>query len=448
MLDLLLIVPPSASKPATNSRKPILHSPTLGVGYLAAVLEQAGYKVAILDMWAEGLRGKELVEFLIQNKPRVVGISTIVTTFKNGLKVAQITKDTLPYVPVIVGGPHASFQVDETLACAAVDIVVRFEGEITLLEVMRFYNGESINLNEIKGIAYRDGDQIHLTERRPLIQDLNRLPLPAHHLIDPTSYSLPTVITARGCPHQCVFCAARTIYEEFPYRARSPESVVSEIIDLSTRFKGRDLFIADDTLTLHEKRAHKICDLLDENKVDTPWRCEARVNTMSPELASHMRNSGCHLIQYGVETGDPEMMKLIRKGITLEQVEHVVDYTLAAGLDVMCSLIIGFPWDTHETIRKTLNFGQKIMKMAEPWRVSKPEFKGSRTKKRGCIGLGLAILTPLPGTYVYDQADQLGMRFLTRDWDRFTFTEPVIETQHLSAAELRKYYIESRRNLS
>ena len=142
------------------------------------------------------------------------------------------------------------------------------------------------------------------------------------------------------------------------------------------------------------------------------------------------------------------MMKLIRKGITLEQVEHVVDYTLAAGLDVMCSLIIGFPWDTHETIRKTLNFGQKIMKMAEPWRVSKPEFKGSRTKKRGCIGLGLAILTPLPGTYVYDQADQLGMRFLTRDWDRFTFTEPVIETQHLSAAELRKYYIESRRNLS
>jgi len=154
---------------------------------------------------------------------------------------------------------------------------------------------------------------------------------------------------------------------------------------------------------------------------------------MTPELAYKLNEAGCQLLQFGVETGNPEIMKFIRKGITLEQVENVAEYSLAAGLDVLCSFIIGFPWDTHETVQQTIDLSQKLQRMGKPW---KP--------KCGRLGVDMIHLTPLPGTYIYDHAKELGLRFLTHDWDKYTFTESVIETEHLSADDIRSFYIKAR----
>ena len=439
MSDFILVVPPLLHH--SMPTKSAAFVPALGVGYLAAVLECAGYEVALLDMEAERLRGSHLAEFVRTHQPRVVGITTTARTYKNALRAAQIIKDAYPSTKVIVGGPQATFLPEETLACQAVDIVVRFEGEETILELMHHFDGDGSHLHQIRGIAFRDGKHICQTERRPLIADLDSIPRPARHLFKMDRYETPgALITARGCPSKCVFCAANALYSEPTYRSRSPEAVVGEIEELSTVFKLRSFFIADDTFTIQPQRAISICDLLIERNFNMTWWCDARINTMSPQLAKKLKQAGCKGVQFGIETGNAEVMKLIRKGISLDQIEEVVHYSLDAGLDVMCAFIIGFPWDTPQTISQTLQFAKRLKSMGT--NIS-PGISTKKRSQRGRVSLGFAPLSPLPGTYIYDNAEKLGIRFLSRDWDRYTFAEPLIETNQLTATEIRKFYFDA-----
>jgi anaerobic magnesium-protoporphyrin IX monomethyl ester cyclase len=431
--DVLLIAPSLAFRPRGNRGGMM---PPLGLGYLAAVLEQAGYRVDLVDMQAEGVRGPDLTRMVRERQPRVVGISTMVVTYRNGLRAAQVVKQALPATKVVVGGPQATFLVEETLACPAVDVLVRYEGEETLVELMHHYDGDGPALDRIRGIAFRDGGRIYQTERRSLIADLDSLPLPARHLFKSQLYAKPGVlITARGCPSRCVFCAANALYPSPPYRARSPHLVVDEIEGMVNEHGLDSFLIADDTFTLCPERAMRICDLILERGLAVKWTCEARVNTMTPKLARKLAQAGCIEVQYGVETGNAEIMKRIRKGIKLEQVEQVVDYTLSAGLDVICSFIVGFPWDTPDTVRQTVDFACRLNRLG-----SLAPNRGG--KKRGRSIAMYAPLTPLPGTVMYQQAEELGLHFLTRDWDQFTFSTPVVETASLSAAQIRRVLYE------
>jgi radical SAM superfamily enzyme YgiQ (UPF0313 family) len=359
-------------------------------------------------------------------------------TYKNGLRIAELIKAASPTTQIVVGGPQATFLIEETLACPAVDILVRFEGEETIVELMHYFDGNGLALDQIRGIAFREGNRIHQTEPRPLIANLDTLPFPARHLLKGALYAKPGVlITARGCPSQCIFCAANTLYPHVHYRARTPEAVVDEIEDLLSYGVG-EFFIADDAFTLQPQRAIEICDLIMARGIRARWTCEARVTSMTPELVRKMHESGCYLVQYGVETGNPDIMKYIRKGIRLSQVEEVVNFSQAAGLDVICSFIIGFPWDTQQTVHQTIDFARKLCRLG----AREPNLGGPN---RGLVNAMFAYLTPLPGTPLYDQADQLGIRLLSRDWDRYTMASPIIETQHLSADDMRDLFIEATR---
>ncbi|CAG0936800.1 anaerobic magnesium-protoporphyrin IX monomethyl ester cyclase [Thermoflexales bacterium] len=435
MLDILLVLPPPVISSPIDPPKGI--APPLGLGYLAAVLEQAGYQVALLDMQAEHVRGADLTQFVREQQPRVVGISTVVKTYKNGLRAAQLIKNVAPATKVIVGGPQATFLVDETLACPAVDVVVRFEGEETMLELMHHFADHGPALDRIRGIAFRDGDRICQTDPRPLIADLDSLPWPARRLFKLEQYAEPGIlITARGCSSQCVFCAANTLYPDPPYRARSPRLVVDEIEELVKRYRLNSFFIADDTFTLWPKRAIDICELLIARGLKVNWTCEARINTMTAHLAEKLVEAGCTGVNYGVETGNPEIMRQIRKGIRLARVEDVVNLSQARGLDVVCSFIIGLPQDTFKTVGQTIELSRRLEKLGTP---STRERQGSR----GRVTCSFTILTPLPGTHVYEHAQELGIRFLTKDWDHYTLVEPVIETQHLQASDLHNLYFEA-----
>lgn len=431
-VDALLLNPPLSTVVLRTRDGSLM--PPLGLGYLAAVLEQAGYSVDLFDMQAEEGRGPDLVRLIRKRQPQVVGIGTMVNTYRNGLRIAQLIKENSPTTKVVIGGPQATFLVKETLSCPAVDVLARYEGEETMIELMRHFEGDEPSLDSIRGIAFRRGDRIYQTEPRPLIADLDSLPVPARHLFKMDLYGLATVFTARGCPSRCVFCAANALYPDLPYRARSPQLVVGEIEGMVKEYNLESFFIADDTFTLRPERAMEICDLIIERKLNAKWLCEARVNTMTPELARKLAEAGCMEVQYGVETGNPEIMKLIRKGISLEQVEEVVNYTQSTGLNVVCSFIIGFPWDTRETVQQTLDFGHRLSQMGAPL------WDGGQSG-RGRVMAGFAPLTPLPGTYVYEHAEELGIRFLTQDWDRYTFAEPVIETRHLTAADIRNFHL-------
>jgi len=428
-LDMLFIVPPSAMMPKAPDGEGMV---PLGVGYLAAILEKAGYQVAIVDMEAERLRKADLVRLLKAYQPRVVGISSVVTTYKNGLRSAQIVKDISPKTKVVLGGPQATFLVEETLACQAVDVIVRFEGEETLLDLMKNFNGDGPSLFEIKGIAFRDGDKIIETERRELISNLDHLPWPARHLFKMDRYTKPGfLITARGCPSHCIFCGANAFYDSPAYRARSPQDVVDEIEFLKNRYNLDSFFIADGNFSFKLNRAIEICDLLIKRQLKMSWTCEARVNTVTPALINKMAEAGCVEIQYGVETGNHQVMQLIRKGITLELVEDAVVFTLKAGLSVNCSFIIGFPWDTSSSVQQTIDFARHLVSLGK---TVSPKGKNGRSRVRTIF----SPLIPLPGTTIYNHAEELGLRFLTRDWDQFTFQTPIVETEHLSGMEVRQ----------
>lgn len=441
--DVLLIVPPNASLVrGASSGAGAGFIPPLGLGYLAAVLEQAGYRVDILDMDVMAWRGSDLVRWVQERQPRVVGFSLMVGSYNTGLRAAQLIRNECPPTKIVVGGPQATFLAEEILNHhPAVDVVACHEGELTLLELMQAWETKPSALESILGIAFRREDGIHQTPPRPLIKDLDTLPLPARHLFQMKRYAKPGVLlTARGCVGQCVFCAARATYPEQPYRARSPQAVMAEIAELSESFGLHDFFIADDAFTLQPKRALAICDLIIASGLKAHWTCEARVNSMTPDLVHKMHAAGCHQIFYGVETGDPEVMKLIRKGIRLEQVEEVVNFTQAAGIDVMCSFILGFPWDTPQTIGQTIEFAGKLRRMGATW----PNRGGPG---RGFVTAAFYHLTPLPGTFIFEHASELGLKFLSKNWDHYTMAAPIIETAHLSAADLREWRLRATRSI-
>ena len=175
--DILLISPPSIAKLRRPPRQQQVskdgYVPPLGLCYLAAVLERAGYHVDLIDMQAENLRGTDLAHWVRERRPRVVGIGTTVVTYKNGLRIAELVKEVSPTTQIIVGGPQATFLIEETLACPAVNILVRFEGEETIVELMHHFADHGPSLDRIRGIAFRDGDHICRTDPRPLIADLD-----------------------------------------------------------------------------------------------------------------------------------------------------------------------------------------------------------------------------------------------------------------------------------
>jgi anaerobic magnesium-protoporphyrin IX monomethyl ester cyclase len=307
--------------------------------------------------------------------------------------------------------------------------VVRREGEETavdlLNELTKAYSNSA--LQTIQGISYYSDGKYLSTPDRPFIEDLDALPFPARHLAPMQLYEHPGIIvTGRGCPFHCQFCVAGPL-SGHNYRVRSPENVIEEVEECYHRYKMTDFFFADDTFTALQERTIKMCNLLDNLDFSISWKCESRATAVTPELLEKMAHSGCIKIQFGVESGSDHILKSINKGITTKRVKQAVTWALNTGMDVMCSFVIGHPEDTAETIQKTLHFARELREMAEFGRV-KTDF---------------GIATPLPGTQLCENAAALGITILSRDYDTYDLTNPVINTRNLSALDLRSLLFNS-----
>ena len=436
MDEILLINPPQTRSLLTTQREQALSTVLpLGLAYLAAVLERDGYRVQVVDMMADDMRADALATRLRAAQPRLVGITSTIRLFNNGLRVARLVKQVVPSAAVVMGGPHASFTYEQALQKGSVDALCRFEGEQTLLELTGHYlRNDPAELSAIRGIAYPSDGHIVLTPARAFITDLDSLPFPARHLFPiehyPGPLSIANVIVGRGCPFECIFCSANTLSGR-RYRVRSAHNVLAEIVELLARYHLDEFYVVDDTFTVSRRRVKELCEGLIAAGVRASWGCEARVNTVDEELLRWLYAAGCRSIQYGAESGDDTVLAEVHKGITTEQVEAAVWAAHRIGLEVACSFVIGHPFDTRETVRKTIAFARHLI-----YDIGQQDGDPRvRTK--------FAILTPLPGTPVYDQAEELGVRILTRNWDRYSFHTPVIETRHLDRNDLASLYAEA-----
>jgi len=398
-------------------------SPPLGLAYLAAVLEKEGIEVKVSDFVVNPY-SKNFIESVINSyRPDVVCATSVTMTFDNAVEIIKDVKSIAPDVLTVMGGPHVSFCAEEMMnAHPELDLVVIGEGEDTIIELIDAINNKKA-WNDINGIAYRNGKEIVETESRKTWVDVNSLPIPARHLLPLGRYKALnmaiSMTTSRGCPFKCIFCVGRKMVGA-KVRYRNPGNVVDELEYLGS-LGFPQINIADDLFTANKRHCIDVCDEIISRNLKLKWSSFARVDTVSLDVLKKMKEAGCTAVSFGVETGNPEILKTIKKGITLDQVIAAVDMCNEAGIIPTVSFILGLPGETPETMDETIAFGEKLKKMG--------------------VLHGFHLLAPFPGTKIREESEKLGIKILTDDWSQYHANRAIVETQTVSREMFDEFII-------
>lgn len=383
----------------------------LGIYYLASYLRQFNYKVKVSDAETRKMNAPQIIEEIKNFEPAYVGISSTTVAFHRAVEMANEIRSNFPEIKIILGGPHVTANPELAMQFDEFDYGVLHEGEYTLVELLESLNNRQ-DLLQIKGIVFRDDNgKIIRTQKRDYIKDLDSLPFPAFDLIDdisvytppPSNYkTLPVinVITSRGCPNQCTFCDNNIFGRK--YRQRSAENIVSEIKYLREKYGVREIAFVDDTFLIDKKRIYKLFDLLEKEKISFYWTCMSRINNTDYDFLKFLKAKRCWHISFGIESGDENILKLIKKNISLEKANEVISWCKKLKIKTKGFFIIGHPTETVETIDKTIKLACNL-KLDD---------------------IVVTINTPIPGSQQYAEAEQYGAIDKT-NWAEFNFWRPV-----------------------
>jgi radical SAM superfamily enzyme YgiQ (UPF0313 family) len=398
-----------------------MHMPfaLLGVGYLAAVLEKNNYQVDVVDCQVLQLSLEEFRSEIEKRKPDIVGVTSSTLTYKAGLKLIKIAREICPNCVTIAGGAHVTFWDDHALEeCPELDIVVRREGEDTLLElVQRIEAGK--DTSDVVGTTCRKNGKIQRNPDRPYIEDLDSLPFPARHLWPMEKFNqyedVLYLAMSRGCVYWCEFCCTVRMHGR-KFRMRSAKNVVDELEFLNKTYGKTKFTFCDDAFTVDQKLVEELCEEIHKRGLKIEWNCGSRVDLVTKELLVKMKEAGCVSFWFGAESGTQQVLDAMKKGITPELTEKVIGWVREVGLKPTPNVILGFPGETKESAWKTIKFIEKIA----------PDAVGFYN-----------VATPFPGTPLYDQVKENGWLRVT-DFDKYDTTRPIFETPQLSMKELGK----------
>lgn len=362
-----------------------MQMPPLNLLYAATTLKQAGHQVTVLD----GLFDEALYEEVKKRFSTfdIVAVLSSTNSFKADVEFLQDIKQIHPRIISVVFGSHASFMPEHCLNEPAVDIIIRREPEMILRNLVATLESQG-PLDQVRGIGYKENNRHMLTELFPFIENLDDLPIADRSLLsqrvdyfNPVVQNVPytTMQTSRGCPARCNFCTVPSFYGK-KIRYRSAESVLTELRML-TQMGYREIFFRDETFSVYQDRNRAICQgMIDEN-LNLSWICNARVDMIDEQDLALMKKAGCHLVKFGVESGDQEILDRIKKGITLEDTRRAFDICHRLNIDTHAHVMLGCPGETVDTIRRTITFVKEI----DP----------------GFVSFG--IHTPYPGTELFSQ---------------------------------------------
>jgi radical SAM superfamily enzyme YgiQ (UPF0313 family) len=397
---------------------------------VAAVLEKNGYLVKILDLPVLGFSENSLSTVIRQEKPDVVGVTAMTPTINSAVSIVEKVKECDGSITVVLGGAHATILPEETLkSIPEIDVIVRGEGEQTTLELVKVLEKNPDSLNQVLGITCRERGSVRSNPLGPPVSDLDTLPFPAFHLLPIGKYRLHPpfgrrtpvmpIITSRGCPYRCIFCSKAVFGKK--YRSNSPTYIVNEVLFLMEKFGVKEIKFYDDVFTLDRKRIATLCMQLKERGMDIPWSCETRVNLVDSELLKMMKDAGCYMIEYGVESGNQGILNSLKKDITLEKTIEAFKLTHEAGIETVAYFMLGSPQETSETIDETIEFAKKI----------DPDF------------VQFSTTTPYLGTELYSLAVEEG--YVPKKWEEYMYADlksvdnPGFGTKTLSGEELREW---------
>lgn len=369
----------------------------LGLACLAATLRQRNAaEVGIVDGKFERLTYDAILDRVRQFAPDVVGLTAFTNEIKPAARVAAAVKRLSPAIHTVIGGVHASVLPERTLEeFAAFDTVVVGEGELTFVELVSTLAAGG-RRDDVAGLCFRAGEGLTVrTPERARTVDLDALDMPAWDLLPPSPRYL--FMTQRGCAYRCTFCAnpnGRLV------RTRSVDHVLAELDAIIAR-GGEELYIGDELFTADRERTHRLLDAMIAAGIGRKlrWSAQTHVNLVDRELFAKMKEAGCFICGLGIETGDPDIMRRMKKGSTMDRVMTARNAAREVGLPIEGLMIIGHPYETWESAMRTIDFAVEL------------------NPDRPIIG----VMVPYPGTEVAAMAarGEGGYRLLSTDWNDY-----------------------------
>ncbi|MBI5003359.1 radical SAM protein [Candidatus Woesearchaeota archaeon] len=403
----------------------------LALGSVAAYCLQKGHEVKLIDPEPQGYQYSDMKRIVEEYQPDIIGMTCATPNFNNALKIAAMAKEVCGAM-ITIGGVHVSSYPEPALRAAGsvVDAVILREGEEQMEELCQYLLGNVSDLSSIKGIAFRtpDGKVIN-NGIRPFIEDMDSLPFPAYHLVDLNLYKpnvykakgtkTASVVTSRGCPAFCVFCAShKTLGRGF--RAHSAEYVIRLVEYLVNEHKVDHVSFEDDVFTLDLVRCKKFCNLMIEKGLNkkVKWACFSRVVGIDEELFSLMKQAGCYAVSMGCESGDDLMLQNMKKGTTVELNRRAIELCHKVGLRSIAFFVFGTPGETKESIERTIQF-------ALTTRPTMAFFN---------------VLSPYPGTELFDYSFTKEEQDKIQNWEDFVSigVNPQLKHSNLTQDELQK----------
>jgi radical SAM superfamily enzyme YgiQ (UPF0313 family) len=391
--------------------------------YLASALRAEGHEVEILDLLLARTTAAKIEARMQRFRPQLVGITSVTLNHHIAEDIARWVRACDGNVPIAMGGPHVSFEIEGSFAslAGALDYIAIGEGEHTMVELARALSGR-MDARDIRGLAAWDraAGKVAKNAPRPLEDDLDTLPNPARDLVPLSRYlafdSHASVVTSRGCPYECIFCSAPA-WTGRKVRYRTPGLCVDEIEQLAAH-GFTEITIEDDLFTLYRKHFMAVCGELMRRNTGIRWNAFSRVDTITPEVVRTMAEAGCQAICFGVESGNQEVLDLVKKRSNLDKVKEAMRMTQDVGISALASFIIGLPGETVETLQKTVDFANQLHE----------EF--------GSL-YGFHILAPFPGTEVRDRAGEYGLEILNSDWREYDANHVVTRTPGADPAAIQ-----------
>lgn len=395
-------------------------APPIYLATAAGLLIQNGVETKLVDAVATGITRDELDNLFAKQKNSLVVIETSTASIKQDALTAEFLKNLYGCTIVFVGA-HVSALPGETLEeFPQVDFVCIGEYEFTLLELCRAI-GVSGSFSGIKGLAFRIDSKVTVNQKRELI-DLDLLPFPAYEQLPISNYNDPitrnrpymAIVSSRGCPFKCKFCVAPQVLYDYKVRYRNPKRVVDEIELLTNSFGVKEIFFDDATFTLNKKHLFTICSEMKSRNIRIDWSCFGRSDCVDEEVLDAMKNAGCYMVRYGLETLDDRILNEMGKGLTVENIKKSIELTKKKGLRIHLTVMLGYPGETRETVRKTIDF----------------------VRNTGVDYAQFSIAIPYPGTAFYKEMKEQN-RLLSNDWTEYDGTcKTVVKSDDLSAEEL------------
>jgi radical SAM superfamily enzyme YgiQ (UPF0313 family) len=380
-MKIMLINPPPykhGGKSRFLERTPIqTYTMPLGLGYIAAVLENAGHDVSLVDAYVKNLSYDALAQIVKTSRPDVIGITCLSDQRTSWFKLIELIRATDSKIKIVLGGPHPSLMTEQVLINFKPDAVVIGEGEETMLDLIKTWE-ENGDLGKVKSIAYLKNGGVVVTPQRERIKDLDSLPFPAHHMVDINDYSgwdflgelyrmlkldrtpkYASITTSRGCIGNCGYCSSPLIWQR-RWTQRSAKNVVDEIEMLKSKYGVEFIIMTDDIFTVNQKRVIEICEEIIKRKLDVLWGFETAVNLVSSELLRIARRAGCCCILYGVESGSETILSNVTKRIKEQEVVNAFRMTKEAGVLTGAFLMVGNPGESEKSINETIRLLRKI----------------------------------------------------------------------------------------